>query len=454
MQKTMLALALICTLVGPVRGQATGGCEPRTSTAVVQTLGVNFVVNRADLWVLGEEWADVGFESWGRNLRLGWEWDENNFDVNMVLHPYHGSLYFAAARANCLNFWRAIPMTVLGSWTWEYFGETWRPSMNDFFMTSFGGIALGESLHRISTSLLDEAADGNERVAREVAVLVLNPMRGLNRLLRGDWTRRGRNPKNRIPDSYLVEVGLGARRVQDPGSRNPRVFPALMIDVSFGDPLQSEYRAPFDAFSLEAQLSPDGRGLNIVRSVGRLYRNTLGPVDDAHHRHQLTVNQRFDYVSNPAYQFGEQSIEIGLMSRWRLGDSGVALRSFVAADGVLLGAIDVPGSGFGERSNDFGPGGGLLAEVRLERDGRPFLSAYTRYRYLHSVSGAPANHQMLFTGADLWVPVTDRLGLKINLSSDHRRSRFDDQPTDRRSYYETRVFATWTPAFQSGEDAR
>lgn len=413
--------------------------------AVAQALGVNLVVNRIDAWVMDEDWARVDFESWGRNLRLGWEWDENAFDVNMFLHPYHGSLYFDAARANCLGFWESVPIAFLGSWTWEYFGETFRPSLNDFFMTGFGGVALGEMLHRVSSGIIDETAVGSERIWREVGGLVFNPMGGLNRLVRGQWNDRGVNPPDRIPDVYSFYGKLGARRVREAGTGQAAYSPTLLLDVSFGDFMDTEYRAPFDVVRVLSQVSPDGGGLNLLRATGRLWsRGLAGKADGT--RHHLVVSQRFDYVSNPVYHFGEQGLEVGLLSRWHIGESGFRLRSRLAADFVVMGAIDAPDAGFGERTNDFGPGLGGVVELAVEHDGTTYATIYNRARYLRAVSGAPANHTILFTGLDVNIPITEQLGVGAYLSDDRRMSRYTDLPDDDRSYLETRIYMTWRVA--------
>ena len=73
----------------------------RPFLAMGQALAINLLVNRIDAWVLGEDWAiKAGLKSWRKNLRLGWEWDEDSFQTNMFGHPYHGGLYFNAARSN------------------------------------------------------------------------------------------------------------------------------------------------------------------------------------------------------------------------------------------------------------------------------------------------------------------------------------------------------------------
>ncbi len=442
--------ALAMAVPSPATAQVSrDGCDRgRPLLAAAQTLAVNYVVNRFDAFVLQAEWAGVDFESWSRNLRLGWEWDENAFGTNMFAHPIHGNLYFNAARANCLNFWEAVPFAFLGSWTWEYFGEMHRPSLNDFFMTSFGGIALGEMLHQVSSSVRDTELTGGARVSRELAAAVFDPIGGLNRLARGEWTRRRPNPAGYEAADYMVRFAAGARRVREAGASN-RYSSTFLIDLNYRDPFERAYRAPYDVFTLRLQVSPGGGGLNLLRSLGRLYGGEFS-AQDARHRHLWTVNQRFDYVDNLAYRYGEQGLEAGVLSRWRLGDGDLSLRTEVTVGATLLGAIDGPHAGIGERAYDFGPGVGVNAEVALEHRGRRYLALYNRWRSLRTVSGAEADHHLLFTGTTAMVPLTRGIGLGLYLSDDRRTSRYPDAPRDRRSYLEGRLFLTWTDAARHG----
>ena len=432
------------------RAPTLASCEDRRPLgAIWQTLAVNLVINRTNAWLFGWEFGHVGFESWSRNLQRGWKWDGTQFAVNMFAHPYHGSLYHGAARANCLNYWESIPVVFLGSWTWEYLGETHRASLNDFYMTGFSGPALGEILYRASWLVLDEEAEGLGRFGRELAALIINPVGGLNRLARGQWFRQGTNPVDRIPEAYSVSVKVGGRQVEEtlPG-RPPQRSPTLLVDVTMGDVFETEPRAPFDVVEFRAQISRDGSGLNLLRTLGRLYGNELTS-PDSWHRHQLVINQRFDYVNNPVYNFGEQGLELGIRSRWRAG-SGLRLNTRLAANAIVLGAVEALEAGQPQRRTiDWGPGFGAIAEIALEYNGTTYLSFYNRVRYLTSVSGAPADHTLLFSGFEFTIPITRGLGLGAYVSGDRRESDYANLPgsdlTDVvRSYTETRIFVTWT----------
>ena len=107
----------------------------------------------------------------------------------MFLHPYHGSIYYNAARSNGLSYVETIPYVALGSVMWEISGEMERPSINDFITTSAGGLAMGEVLHRVSDRIFDNRKRGFQRVVSEVIGTIINPSRGFTRLISGEAFR-------------------------------------------------------------------------------------------------------------------------------------------------------------------------------------------------------------------------------------------------------------------------
>lgn len=435
--------SLPLTLLRAVQADSAGAAPQRPLLAVGQTLLINVVVNRFDAWALGEPWARARPRTWWDNVRFGWEWDENNFAVNLFAHPYHGAMYFNAGRANGLDYWESATLAFLGSWTWEYFGEVNRPSLNDFFMTSVGGIALGEMFHRLGASIRNNDAAGRSRTLRELAALPLDPVGGVNRLLRGQWSLRGPNPPEHDLGTYLLRVHAGARVAADSVADKGSTLPTVMFDLRYGDPIRRSYSAPFDVFGLRVMVSSGG-GLNALRSAGRLYGKDLNR-PAARHRHVFAVNQRFDYISNPAHKIGGQSVEAGIYSLWQLG-RGYGIRTQVFGAGVMLGAIDAPGAGFGERNYDFGPGGGLRLELALERWGVTFVTVHGQTAYVHAVSGAAADHYVGFGGVELAVPLVGHLGLGVHATHFSRASQYSDRPDDARDFPELRFLLNWTAA--------
>ncbi len=416
----------------------------RPGRAVAQALAVNLVVNRVDAWVFGQDWAKAGPRSWSRNLREGWEWDEDAFRTNMFSHPYHGALYFNSARANGLSYWEAVPITFLGSWTWEYFGETYRPSLNDFFMTSFGGITLGEVFHRLSRTIRDNRATGSSRFGRELAAAPFDPVGGLQRLLSGAATRNAPNPEEHRPEGYVFRLLTGLRVTGDADVADSSARSATLVaDMQYGDPLLTPYRVPFDVFSVRLQASTEG-GLNLLRATGRLFVHAFKDTASSNH-HVLAINQRYDYLSNPSQSFGAQSFEAGVYSRWRL-PAEFRIRSQLFASAIALGAIDAPDAGIGNRRYDFGPGAGTRGELGLERRGVTYVTLWGRSEYLHSVSGASADHVANFGGFEIMVPVRRSLGVGLHTGYFSRRSRYSGLTEEQRQFVELRLFLALTSA--------
>lgn len=417
----------------------------RPAMAVAQALAINVLVNRVDAWVLQAEWAQrTGIHTWRTNLRLGWDWDEDVFRTNMFGHPYHGGLYFNAGRDNGLSFWESAPLSFLGSWTWEYFGEQYRPSLNDFFMTSFGGVALGEMFHRLAATVRNETLHGASRTRREILALPLDPIGGLNRLVRGQWRGVRANPPEHDPGAFVLRLHGGARFAKGLVTDSAARMWAVVADLVYGDPFLRPYRAPFDVFNVRAILSGGG-GFNVLRASGRLYgRRITGP--ERRTQHLFAINHRYDYISNPAQSLGGQSVEFGVYSRWRLGRgrSHYGFRTAAFTDVILLGAIDAPGAGLGARNYDFGPGAGARGQIAIERDGLRFFTLFGQGEYIHAVSGASANHTIGFVGAELNIPLVRDFGLAIHATTFTRTSHYSDRPGDHRDYPELRILGVWT----------
>ncbi len=415
----------------------------RPALALGEALLINVVVNRVDAYVGGQDWARVRPVDWSRNFRLGWEWDENEFGTNMFAHPYHGALYFNSGRSNGLTYWESVPLAFLGSATWEFLGEKYRPSLNDFFMTSFGGITLGEVFFRVGASIRDNRRHGGERLLREIAALPFDPMGGLNRLFRGEWGRIGANPLEHDQGLFVLRLGGGWRVTSDTGVTNTiSSSPTLRADLSYGDRFLRPYRHPFDVFNVRMQLSPGGGGLTNLRASGRLYGLDVTRADGKH-RHLFEINQRYDLLQNPAIRYGAQSVEFGFASQWRIKGNFTARTDLFAGLNVL-GALDAPYGGVGERTYDFGPGGGLRFDIAFEHRGVPFLTLIGRTEYIHSVSGAKADHVVGFGGTELDLPVARGLGIGLHTLVYTRRSRYSDRPVESRDIPEIRLLLNWT----------
>jgi hypothetical protein len=159
------------------------------------------------------EWSHLSIDSWLTNLKFSWQWDNNDFTNNQFSHPYHGAMYFNAARTNGYNFWESAPWAFGGSLIWELFGEVWAPAPNDLANTTLGGITLGEIMFRFSSLVLNNRATGSNRVVREVAGTLINPVRGFNRLVRGEMSQVSETPPDWRPTFIQGSMDIGYRRL-------------------------------------------------------------------------------------------------------------------------------------------------------------------------------------------------------------------------------------------------
>ena len=168
---------------------------------------INVLYEAANL-IRGQVTARITPKTWWDNMEQGWVWDLDDFTVNQIGHPYQGNNYFTSGRANGLSFYESAALTAFGSGTWEYFGETNFPSVNDFINTTLGGIALGEMFHRTAWLVRDTRATGRGRLWREIGATVLDPRDWLQPLPDG-----GRQARHRQARRHgAVDARPGSRR--------------------------------------------------------------------------------------------------------------------------------------------------------------------------------------------------------------------------------------------------
>ena len=398
--------------------------KPHFWVTLGQTVGLNIGLNLFNRVINGEEFA-VGPASWRRNLSKGWEFDDNNFGMNQFAHPYNGAVYFNSARSNGYDFWSSIPFVALGSFLWEYFGETHRPALNDFVSTTFGGIALGEATFQLSTLLLDNTLRGRDRTWREIAALAVNPARGVNRLAFGDWNRIGPNSPTRRPERLrgLLQIGVGV--VEGDGSSDGEVRPVLIFDAGYGDMLTQPYLKPFDSFTFRAHLgASDVPVVREVQAVGRLYVRPLssGGVP----RHALIVTQNYDYVDQLAYRLAGQSIEAGILSRFPVAGR-TDLRTALTGRTIILGAVNSEFQSGPLRDYDFGPGLGFTAVGAIVDQGHSAVTLRYNFQWIHNVNGLAGDHVLRIGSVELNLPITEGLsvgGSALRYSrSSHYRTR-------------------------------
>jgi hypothetical protein len=279
------------------------------SGEVLLSNGIVMAFNIANYKITGNgSWSIPIREALDRNFDGPWEWeDTDGFKVNQLGHPYQGSLYFNAGRANGFNFYQSAAFSALGSISWEAASESNHASINDFIATTIGSLSTGEMLYRL---YLEACASG---VPAPLAALI-NPMAGFHRLV-ARW-----EPPDYGRRLYQLHYQLGtsyAKTNSTLSDSNRELFASngFIADIGFsaayGNPFEQNSATPFDHFELAMFVGTDiGNMMNIrLNSDGYLF--SFSPVYTEKDTLSTGLSLHFDFAS-----LGELSIYNGTIDHY------------------------------------------------------------------------------------------------------------------------------------------
>ena len=398
-------------------------------------------------WVGKKDEDQTTLQSWWYNLRRGWSFDNNDFPVNHFEHPYSGAIYYNSARSHGYGFWRSSAFPMVGSALWEYFGEKQQASINDQVNTTLGGIILGEMMYRVSSGILDGQSSGIGRVVREIGAGLIDPPRGIARLLEGDARRLDTDPSDRLPSDLRGRVELGMFRQDHIVNRHDTQYGQDQVFASFslaaGDPLAGVKR-PFDAFRVEVATSTGGNSPSTeARVLGYLSARDLvrRPAIDQ----QFATALHYHFNENGAFVTGGEGFSGGLLSRYALG-GGTSLRTEVWLSGIVLGAVK-PDSGSrraardtSERGYDYGSGAGARLLVRLDHGHHTLIDIGYQPFWYSILSGSARSHFYDIASARLQLPLVGPSALGVRQVVYHRVSHYAGQPVTRLIDGQTQLF--------------
>ncbi|AEF85458.1 conserved hypothetical protein [Treponema primitia ZAS-2] len=254
MQKVIILLVLFLAIFGQIGAQETEGTEDEKKSLYPALLGGVFTntVFHLTSRLFGADFAQTSLESIKTNLESPWIWDSDAFLFNHPGHPYQGGLYHAAARSNGFNFYESILFDATGSLTWELFGETDIPSLNDLVVTTFGGAAFGEMLHLLYLEIDNPwaAALVSPMDALNNAVLQKKPPRTNNLYyisasLAPGWIRSIKEDRQILRQLRDSDINL-----------TPSNIYTINMDgeVIYGDPFIHNSKKPYSQFEVKWQL--------------------------------------------------------------------------------------------------------------------------------------------------------------------------------------------------------
>jgi len=405
-------------------------------------------------YVRDAEWADVSPSTWATNLENPWQWDNNKFKNNQFSHPFHGAMYYNAGRSNGYNFWQSAPWAFGGSLMWELMGEAWAPAPNDLSNTTLGGITLGEMLWRVSSLTLDNTATGAERTFREIGATLLNPVRGFNRIVRGETNDVTANPADWRPARVFASVDAGYKHVvgeTNTGANADLEAGYLDLLLAYGDQVEDIDKSPFSAFTLRAELSStkgDQGHLSMLSARGNLAATTLGSGEKSQQR--LAAFMFYEFTSTPAYEFGGQGFAGGLVSRWG-NPRGRRVQSELLATAWPVVALQSDYYTTLEgRDYDYGVGLGASASVAAIDEGKWAVRGSGRYLWEPILSGFNGDHYQASGTLDGRFYLWGRIGLGASGTVYWRHSVYDDFADVETNATQLRWYASlavprWTP---------
>lgn len=400
-----------------------------------------------------DNWAKVSSKTWWQNISKGWEYDGDAFQTNNFAHPYHGALFYNAGRTNGYDFWESSAWALTGSALWEYFGETFRPSINDWIYTGIGGSNLGEILYRLSSMVTDNRATGSERVWSEIFGTILNPVRGFNRLVTGEMSENFDNPKWSRPDDFVLAFDAGTRTVDlngIKGLRNKQLQGLFGLELAYGLPIKA--KKPFDFFAISMGISSEAPHFTQLTTTGYLFGKTIKPL-----RHYFGVSLDFTYnniapstaeespgVDEEGFEgllYGSAMIHPYFMSIFPIGSKTLFV-STIGINGVMMGAtpndyfIDPEG-----RNYDYGPGVGARVMASI-REG---IWDYVRLLYFGNwiwtqTEPSDSKHRVQIFYLEGQYPLTSYFAVGISAGVYWRTSIYENHPDVDRNHPILKVF--------------
>ena len=230
------------------------------------------------------------------------------------------------------------------------------PSTNDIIATPIGGAALGEVLYRTSDLILDDRSTGGERFGREFAAFLVDPMKGINRIVTGAaWKKRTTSGRRFGIPPISVELSLGAKYLSlienDEGSRAGAV---AEINIEYGDRFTETTKVPYDYFSflMELQGIKSQPLLSRVEIIGRLLSKEI--VNKKGLNLNVGLYQHFDYFDSDTIRPERNTIYFPCSVPYKMGTPAsvgggammkyspsrlVSFDGYVHLNGVILAGV-------------------------------------------------------------------------------------------------------------------
>lgn len=422
--------------------------ERRFARAAGQTALMEALPWSVSRYISKSKFSFISIDSVRRNLETGFTYDRDNFSTDQFSHPYHGNLFFNAARSNGYSFWESGAFAFFGSFVWEIGMETEPPALNDLVNTTLGGMERGEIAHRLGTLIRDETARGRSRFWRELGAAVLDPMGAFTRLLDGDLARVRQNPPDRLPSRFVVDLAAFYRdRSSALAGSDGSGQGGIEVRVRYGDPFDGERHRPYEYFDVVLDVThPSTSAISNVESRGVLVDGPLGAGEGT--RQRLALWLRYIYYDNGPISFGGESFDLSHLALVPL-PGGTELRTEAGVSVFPLAALAVDYKGVANvvygRGFDYGPVAAVQAAARFRRREIDLVRVAWALLWQSTLDGVSRGSRVQTLTVEARVPFRgDRFSAGAGWTWMNRATTYDVLPGVEKTGSAVRLFAAAT----------
>ena len=377
-------------------------------------------------------WKNYGHVTWediDHNLHSAWVWDQDEYNINQICHPYQGASYFTTARSAGLNFWEsAAYATAFGNIPWEIFCECETPAINDFIITSVGGASLGEMLHRFY-------ADSWHTNFRWMSY-ILAPFEAINYHI-FKWEPGVMEDRTEELDTYFFAGAFikSSRfdRMQDDLTDFYHFMFGAGVNAVYGKPYGHSTKAPFDSFEfhLQGSFSPENY-MYILFTDGYLWSKKVNI--GLNSASTVGISLHYNFIYSDEINYSDNSLGFTMKSRFFLPNN-VLFDFKIHLNWLMLGGteyykfmngdIPSPASGDERRTYDLCTGENIKLAMKLSHEGFGILSFFGMFSGMHTINDAIPED-----GSDGFTSV-----VMMGLSYEHRVLRNLSAGISYQSYY-------------------
>jgi len=410
----------------------------RPLVGATEIVATNILINRYDAWVRDLDWAKVTPEHWYNNLHTGFDTDGDPFGTNFISHPYHGSFFFNAARTNGSSFWEAIPFVLAGSWTWEYFGETFPASEIDWNTTTLGGVYLGEVTHRLTAHLLRDHKKRNNRFLRSLGAAFLDPIGQINGWFYKDVAQAYRSSNlRRFPVRSQLSFGV-SQSLQSVGIIPPSSYFHLNYSMIYGDLFDdSDDYKPFDHFIFRAWLD-----INSIKAkeYNNNYLNIMSHAPlwrlNKSNNSLFAISSHYAFMHNNVFKIGSFSLTLDYHVNFK--SENISLLSAVKLGPILFGSansevvevIDKFIKDDGEFLRDYVYGRGFMYEAEaliITKNLGRIITSFNNW-LIYTQRDTPGTERSSVFKLEYHYPIWKNWGLGIEFFHYHRTAHYKEIP--------------------------